>query len=244
MQIHILGNGAMATALALGLRDKFEIIIVGRSEANLAKFKELGIKTEIYGSSYDIENKNIILAFKPYALKEMSGVLEGKASLCISVLAMTKLGDLDVIDAKVKAATMPNIAAEFKASITPYFTNDDDTIIREILDTFGNSERVFSDDELRVAGVMSGCVPAYLALVAEALSNAGVKEGLKADISLNLARGVFASATKLLEHSHPALIKERICSPKGTTIEGVVELERQGVRGAFIEAFHKSSNKF
>ena len=244
MRLYILGNGAMASALVDGLKDKFEIIVVGRSERNLDKFKELSIKTEIYGKFYDIEGKNIILAFKPYALDEMSQILKGEANVCISVLAMTKLSDLNFIDAKFKATCMPNIAAKFKTSTTPFYTKDDDSLIKQILDEFGNSYKVSSDDELRVAGVMTGCVPAYLSVVAEALANAGVKEGLKKELCNDLVQSVFKSTTSLLEKYHPAILKELVCSPKGTTIEGVVELEKHGVRSAFIEAFIKSSNKF
>lgn len=64
MEIYILGNGTMATAMAYGLKDKFEITVVGRTLSNLNKFNQTNIKTEIYGKAYDIENKNIILAFK------------------------------------------------------------------------------------------------------------------------------------------------------------------------------------
>ncbi|CZE47613.1 pyrroline-5-carboxylate reductase [Campylobacter geochelonis] len=243
MKIYILGNGAMATAMALGLRDLYEVVVVGRDKEKLAKFAKFDIKTEVYGQIYDINNKNIILAFKPYALKTMSEKLSGMANNCISVLAMTKLDELNCIDAKNRICAIPNIAAEFKASITPYFTQDDDSVAKEVLDGFGKSVAVYSNDELKSAGVIAGCSPAYLAIVAEALANGGVKEGLKKEISLNLVSGVFASFSKLLEHSHPALLKERVCSPKGTTIEGVAVLEECGVRSAFIKALSASAKK-
>lgn len=244
MEIYILGSGVMATAMAYGLKDKFEITVVGRTLSNLNKFNQTNIKTEIYGKAYDIENKNIILAFKPHALGDMSQILKGRANLCISVLAMIKLENLNLINSKYKAVCIPNIAAEFKASTTPYYTEDDDDMVKEILNSFGISYKVNSDDELRIAGVMTGCVPAYLALIAEALCNAGVKEGLKNDFAKELISDVFKSTSSLLNHYHPAILKEMVCSPKGTTIEGILELEKFGIRGALMQAFSKSSNKF
>lgn len=243
MSIYILGNGVMATALAFGLKDNFEVIIVGRSKENLDKFKSIGIKTEIYGSFYDIDGKDIILAFKPYALSEMAKILKGKANVCISVLAMTSLDDLKCIDSKIYSVCLPNVAAKFKASTTAYYSNSDDEKIPKILSSFGDIVRVTSYDELKIAGVLSGCVPAYLAVVAEALANGGVKEGLKKEVSLNLVNYVFKSTASLLENYHPAELKELVSSPKGTTIEGIYELEKGGVRAAFISAVCASVKK-
>lgn len=240
-KIYILGNGAMAEALANGLKSKFEVVIVGRKLENLAKFSEF--KTEIYGKTYDIAGKNIILAFKPYVLKEMAEILKGEANLCISVLAMTTLDDIKLIKAKSYCVSLPNIAAKFRASTTAYYTDSKDELIVEILSAFGSAIRVSSDSDLRVAGVIAGCVPAYLALVAEALANGGVKEGLKKDMALNLVNSVFKSTASLLENHHPAMLKELVCSPNGTTIEGVYTLEQRGVRAAFMEALSASVNK-
>ncbi|NLY03994.1 MAG: pyrroline-5-carboxylate reductase [Campylobacter sp.] len=243
MRIYILGNGAMGSAIVMGLKDKFEVIVVGRNVQNLEKFREIGIKTEIYGSSYDITDKNIILAFKPYALRQMSEILKGTANLVISVLAMTKLSDIECIKARYSTVCLPNIAAEFGSSTTAYFTKSDDALTLEILSSFGRAIKVNSDEEMSVAGVLGGCAPAYLAVVAEALVDAGVKEGLSRDKSLELVNSLFKSSAILLENYHPCRLKELICSPKGTTIEGVYALEKSGIRAAFIGAVRASSNK-
>lgn len=246
MQIYILGNGAMASAMAIGLKDKFEVIVVGRSEKKLENLANLGFKTEIYGSSYDISNKNIILAFKPYALGDMAKILRGKARICISVLAMSNLEKLSIINSEKTCVCMPNIAAKFKSSVTPYFSECNgkfDDEIYEILTTFGKAVRVENEKDMAIAGVLSGCAPAFLAMVAESLGNGGVKCGLKKEIASNLVSGVFESSAKLLENMHPSLLKESVCSPAGTTIEGVLELEKHGIRSAFASAVIKSFEK-
>lgn len=243
MKIYILGDGVMAKAMTIGLKDKFEIVIVSRRKVDISEFGGSNIKNELYGKSYDISDKNIILAFKPYALKEVASKLIGRAKNCISVLAMTKLEDLECINSQNLACAIANIASELKASTTVYYSKGDDCVIKEILSEMGDIFKVNSYEELKIGGVISGCVPAYLALVNEALQNGGVKEGLKKDISANLVNSVFLGSAKLMQNIHPAIIKEKVCSPAGTTIEGVYSLEKSKIRASFIKALNKSANK-
>lgn len=245
MRIHVLGNGVMAGAMIEALiNGKFEVVVVGRNEAKLSKFKELGLQIETYGANYDITGKNIILAFKPHAISDMKQILKGNAQNCISVLAMSKFENLDFIKAKNFALCMPNIAAKFCASITPYiFRGENDGEISQILSSFGKIVRVENYTEFDTAGVISGCAPAFLALTAEAIANGGVKNGLKSVVSRELVSGLFSSIHALLEQKHPAIIKDEICSPGGTTIEGVCVLEQKSVRDAFISAISASVNK-
>lgn len=96
---------------------------------------------------------------------------------------------------------------------------------------------------MNAAMAISGCAPAFLALIAESIANAGVYEGLSKELSLNLTRSLFKSSSVLLEHEHPAIIKENICSPGGVTIKGIKILEQKGIRGSFFEAINASSAK-
>ena len=100
-----------------------------------------------------------------------------------------------------------------------------------------------SKSEFDAAGIISGCAPAFLALVAEALVNGAIRGGVRAKDANELVSGLFDSVRVLLASSHPALLKESICSPAGTTIEGIAKLEEKGVRSAFIEAVAASLNK-
>lgn len=88
---------------------------------------------------------------------------------------------------------------------------------------------------------LSGCAPAFLSLVAEALANGGVYRGLDKELSLKLTQGLFESFSTLLAHEHPALIKESVCSPAGVSIKGVKVLEERAIRAAFMEAVYISS---
>lgn len=243
-EIFILGNGAMATAMAFGLRDKYNVILVGRKKENLNHLEKDGFKTELYQDKFDINNKKIILAFKPYALQNVSQILNGKAELIISVLATSSIDEVvEKINSCRYIKAMPNIAAKFKTSITPFYSKDCIKQDEDILSTFGEICKVDSEDELNISMAISGCAPAYLALVAEAMACGGVSKGLKKDVSHKLTAGVFKSISSLLKESHPAIIKEAVCSPAGTTIAGIDVLEEHAIRSAFIKAIKTSVDK-
>lgn len=240
--LYILANGAMASALAYGLRDNYELVIVGRSLEKLQNLAKDGFKTLVY-KDFDLEAKDVILAFKPYALGEVAKNLKGKARILISALANTDFEKLECIKAQNYARIMPNIAAKYKASITPYLLKNSkfEKEITKILQTFGKAYELKDDKQMGVAMAISGCAPAFLALVAESIANGGVYGGLQKDLSMQLCQGLFESFATLLEHEHPALIKENICSPAGVTIKGVKSLEDKAVRSAFFDAIITSS---
>ncbi|AJC90959.1 pyrroline-5-carboxylate reductase [Campylobacter subantarcticus LMG 24377] len=231
----------MASAIAKGISGAYEVIVVAR---DLKKASSLNFKVISY-DEFDMENKNIILAFKPYALEDVVVKLKGKARWLISVLAKTTFEQLHCIDAQNYIKIMPNTAAEFKASATAYLMENDlyKNEILSLLNTFGKAISLQNEKEFDVAMVLSGCAPAFLALIAESLANAGVKNGLKNELSYELTRACFESFSALFNHAHPAIIKEKICSPAGVTIKGVEVLEKKALRGAFFEAFSASLNK-
>lgn len=238
-KIYILGNGSMAKAIAYGIKDKFEVVIVSRKPF-LSEFQN-----ELYENFYNIEGKNIILAFKPYALQEVTTKLEGEARNCISVLARTGLADLcKALRSQNHAISLPNLAAKHKASLTPFVAKGRQSDeIYEILSSFGEAIEFYDEATFNAASVVSGCAPAYLALVADALSSGAVLNGVSAKSANKLVAGLFESFAKLLKHDNPHQIKEQICSPGGTTIEGVYELEKAGIRGSFMKALQASYQK-
>ena len=95
-----------------------------------------------------------------------------------------------------------------------------------------------------MATAIIGSGPAFLALIAEAVSDGGVYTGLKRDVSDELTRGLFKSFSALKENF--ADIKNSVMSPKGTTASGVYTLEKEGVRGkvmnSIIKTYEKSKN--
>lgn len=243
-ELFILGNGVMARALAGALKNAFDITFVARSLNRLDDLSAQGFKLMEY-KDFDPANKAVILAFKPYALKEVAKKLSAnEAKFIISVLANTSLDDLKALKAKNYARIMPNIAAEYGASTTPFVLLNDEfrAEILEILKGFGEIFELKNEAQMNAAMAISGCAPAFLAIVAEALAGAGVYEGLEKSLSLELVRSLFKGFGTLLEKEHPALLKENVCSPAGVTIKGVKVLEQRALRAAFFEAVSASAN--
>lgn len=241
-EIYILANGSMAQALAYGLRENYKVFIVGRDFAKLQNLSSLGFETLLY-EEFEFEGKDVILAFKPYALESVAKILNGRARILISALANVDFKALSCIEAENTVRIMPNIAAKYKASTTPCIfknSNFKDEILN-ILQSFGTTYVLDNEKDMGSAMALSGCAPAFLALVAESLANGGVYGGLQNKLSVELVQGLFESFTKLLKYEHPAIIKESICSPAGVTIKGVKILEDKAVRSAFIEAVRVSS---
>lgn len=83
---------------------------------------------------------------------------------------------------------------------------------------------------------MSASAPAYIAVVAEALADGGVKQGIPRAQALRLAADVLIATGELLRQKHPATLKDEVSSPGGTTIYGLAALEARGVRAALVEA--------
>ena len=92
---------------------------------------------------------------------------------------------------------------------------------------------------------LSGSGPAYMMIILEAMSDAGVQQGLSRDQALKMAAmTMFGSAKMVLKTGiHPARLKDQVCSPGGTTIDAVASLEESGLRNALIKAVAASTDK-
>ena len=233
--ITIIGNGKMALAIAKGL--KTDIEVVGRDETKLKEFSNLTGAKYYLLNDFDITNKTIILATKPYALELLS--LKGKAKEIISIMAGKSLKDIEkCLEADIYSRAMPNVGAEYMASTTAVFGSEK---AFEIFAKIGKAIKVHSEKELDIATAIAGSGPAFLALVAEAISDGGVLCGLKRELSYELTAGLFNSFAHI--DKKPADIKDSVMSPAGTTASGYESLEEGNVRNSFIKAIKSAYNK-
>lgn len=240
MKLTLIGNGMMAEALSAGLMNKYEIEVIGRSPAKLQRMQQKfpKIQIKVMSDKEDITNKNVIFCVKPYALQSVSLRLDGTANVLYSILAGTTLEFLKrQIKAKHYIRTMPNIAASKQKSMTT-ITGDKEAQNEaiEIFSSIGRTLWVNTENQLDIATALAGSGPAFLAIVAEALADGAVKAGLERTYSVELVRGLFEGTTALLEDNHPAIIKDSVMSPGGTTAQGLAKLEEGGVRDSFIKA--------
>ncbi len=245
-----VGYGHMALAIIKGalnanLNQKYHFEITGRSPDRLKDFLKLH-KLESYFTiissecKLDITDKIVLLCIKPYGISSFNYI--GKAYACLSVLAGTDIQTISrYIDSKGYVRIMPNTAASYQKSSSAVFCSGIQIeLIEDIILSFGNCIEVNNENLIDASIATSGSAPAFIALIAQALIDSGVREGLTRSQSKALVRGMFDGFAKLLNNQEPQEIIDAITSPGGTTIEGLSILEKHGIRGAIIEAGHQA----
>ncbi len=239
-KITLIGNGNMAYAIAAGLISEYEIELVGRDMQKLISFEEKlqHSITKTLFVNFDASNKTLILCVKPANITAMKTLILGEAKTLYSVLAGTSIEKLKLnIQAKNYVRAMPNLAANIGKSMTTL--TGETSCINEAIAIFsaiGPTLWVSSQKELDIATALAGSGPAYLALIAEALADGAVKQGLKRDDAMSLMRGLFLGFSEIIQDVHPALLKDAVMSPGGTTAAGYSALEENGVRNGCIKA--------
>lgn len=245
--ITFIGNGNMAKSIAQGLKGKYNIEVVGRNMERLDAFEAaLGKKVEKFPlDDFDITDKTILLCVKPGNLESVAKQLKGKAKLLLSVLAGVPVEKLKKkIKSKAVVRAMPNLAASAGASMTTLTGDAEHREEAEVLmRSAGSVLWLESEKEIDIATALAGSGPAYLALIAEALADGAVNQGLKREDAMLVMRGLFAGFGKLIQEMHPALLKDSVMSPGGTTAAGYYTLEKGRVRASCMEAVEKAYKK-
>ena len=258
-KIGFIGAGKMASAmieglLAKGLYGKDDIIACCKSQTTKKRVsKELGIKVTTDSSKVFSEADIIVIAVKP---NQIEGILttnieaNSTKKLLISIAAGIKLSTLEkyVPDSRI-IRVMPNVCCTVLESASSYTlgskaTKADGEKVKEILEAIGIAFEIPEEKIDAVTG-LSGSSPAYMFMVIDALADGGVLMGLPRDVAIKLAaQTMLGSAKTVLETGkHPEDLKDSVCSPGGTTIEGVKVLEDYGMRAAFISAVQASAEK-
>lgn len=246
-EITLIGNGNMALSIAKGLQKEYRIEVVGRNMEKLNAFESaLNITiTKSLLENFKIDSKNIILCVKPYNVEEVGKKLVGKASLLYSILAGTKVETLhEHIKAKAYIRAMPNLGASVGFSMTTITGSEEykhDAL--HLFNTIGQTLWLNSEEEIDIATAVAGSGPAYLSIVADALIDGAVKEGLKRDDANILVEGLFRGFGKLISLETAPNIKNSVMSPGGTTAYGCYALEKEGVRAAFMDAVTAAYNR-
>ncbi len=234
MDIILIGAGNMGSAMVPAL-SKYNLTVVDKDKSKIDRLKE---QYSIDGVTDipNVDGKVVILAIKPQILNSIT--LEGKAKALISILAGVTLDRLkDQIEADYYIRAMPNVAAINQKAVTSLVGDIEfkDSAI-EILNSIGKTIWLNSEKELDIATGLAASSPAWLAIVAEALVDGAVNLGLPRDKAYEYLGGLFEGVGSVLESKHPALFKDMVTSPGGTTIAGIEVLEEKAVRSAFIEA--------
>lgn len=259
LTLGFVGAGKMATALAAGfiragLVSEKQILASDPSEAARQSFaKEThGRTTE---SNAEVVNfaRVIVLAVKPGQVRDVLSEARGFIAdhLLISIAAGVPLATLEAaLPAGARVIrVMPNTPALVGASASAFALGkaarrEDGDLAQRLLGTVGLAFEL-KEALLDAVTGLSGSGPAYVYLVIEALSDGGVAAGLPRDVATRLAaQTVLGSGKMVLETGlHPGALKDMVASPGGTTIEGLCELEKGGLRGTLINAVRAAAEK-
>lgn len=243
----------MATALvkgavSQGVVNAADVIGVARTEVSRSRFSEqTGARNTAAIAEVVAESEVLLLATKPYDLPGIIALAELEKfpdKLFISVAAGVTLETMEKLTGGVGrfVRTMPNTpslvgkgAAAF--SLGSKCGEADREVVQSILGAVGMSVEVPERLIDAVTG-LSGSGPAYIYLVIEALADGGVQAGLPRADALKLAAQTVAGAAAMVLETglHPAVLKDMVTSPGGTTIAGLAALEEGAIRSAFIAA--------
>lgn len=252
-RLGFLGVGSMGGALARAARRGLpgeNICLSNRTAAKAeALARELGCEA---GSSAGVSAwaDFLLLGVKPQMmedlLEDIRPALEKRERPCVLVtmaagLTIARIRELAGVDLPI-LRIMPNTPASIGEGMILYacggdVAKTDEQAFLEALSGAGRFARV--EERLIDAGsAVSGCGPAFADLFLEALADGGVACGLPRALALELAAQMLAGSAKLVLESgaHPGVLKDAVCSPAGSTIQGVRALERGRFRGTVMEA--------
>jgi pyrroline-5-carboxylate reductase len=259
--IGFIGAGQMARALAAGFVRTGLVPASQVWASDPVAASRAAFTAAVPGASVGAENTQVaknarilFLAVKPQQMEAVLATLRETVTadhLIISIAAGVTLSRLAAGLGPLPqlVRVMPNTPCLVGQSASGYClgpgtTEADATLVSKLLSSVG---RAFPLEEKQLDAVtgLSGSGPAFVYLVIEALSDGGVLCGLPRDVALALAaQTVLGSAQMVLSTGeHPAVLKDRVASPGGTTIAGIQKLEEGGLRSALIDAVQAATKR-
>lgn len=254
-RLAVIGGGAMGSALlggllAAGVVETTAVTVAEPHPGRAADVAEaLGVATTPSPAEAVTDADVVLMAVKPQVLDDVCEQIAPALrddGLLVSIVAGVSTATLEsllpVRKGRRVVRTMPNTAALVGASVTAvapgaFATDADLATAEEIVGAVGTVVRVDEAQLDAVTGV-SGSGPAYVFLVAEALTEGALAMGLSRDVATTLVHQTLAGAAALLTETgrSPAELRAQVTSPAGTTAAGLGVLERRAVRAAFADA--------
>jgi pyrroline-5-carboxylate reductase len=259
-RVAILGVGTIGESLLRGLlsggwREPAELIATVRSGERAAELAErYGVRATVLNAEAVAGAELVVIAVKPQDFDALLGEIGGLLSPEQTVLSVAAAIPTAAIEERVAAGVpvvraMPNRPATVHEGIAgvcagAHAADEHLTLAEEALSHLGGVVRV-PERYMDAVTAVSGSGPAYFALLAEAMIEAGILLGLSREISTQLVVQTMLGTARLLrdEQIHPVELREQVTSPGGTTIRAIRELERAGVRAAFLNAIQAAMER-
>ena len=258
MKLTVIGAGNMGRALVKGfvtggVLNPHEIYVYDViSEASKSAADSLGVYLSDDPNSDVKDSDYVLIAVKPKNFDEtLSGLapnLGGKTIVLSIAAAVTTSRIRGIIGDRKFVRIMPNTPAQVGSGVSaicPVGLSDDEIeFVKKLFETCGIS--IICDEKtLDAIGCVSGTGPAYVMLFIEAMSDAAVALGIPRADALKIASATVAGSGRLCLETgtHPAILKDQVTSPGGTTIDGVIALEENGLRNAVIRSVIAAADK-
>lgn len=259
-KLAVLGCGKMGEALVAGLvasgwRQPSDITVTARREERLDELRQAyGVETTLDNAAAVAGAEVVVVACKPQDFETLLGQISdhvGPDQTLLSVVAAIPTSwiesrftnEVPVVRAMPNT---PSVVHEGMAGVAGGRHTDEEHLKRAV-DVLSHVGRVVSVGEgyLDAVTAISGSGPAYFALLAEAMIEAGILLGLSREVSTELVIQTMLGSAKLLrdEHMHPVELREMVTSPGGTTTRAIKVLEQSGVRAAFLNAIQAAMER-
>jgi pyrroline-5-carboxylate reductase len=250
-----IGESLLAGLLSAGWRKPDEIVVTGRREERMQELAERhGVAATLSNSEAVARAAVVVIAVKPQDFEALLGEIGPLISpeqtvLSVAAAIPTAMIEQRLADGVPVVRAMPNTPAtvhEGVAGVCAGAHADDEhvALAEEVLAHVGRVVRV-PERYMDAVTAVSGSGPAYFALLAEAMIEAGILLGLSRETTTTLVVQTMFGTAKLLrdENMHPVELREAVTSPGGTTIRAIRELERAGVRAAFLNAIQAAMER-
>ena len=250
-----MGEALLAGLVASGWRKAEDIVVTGRRPERLEELAtRYGVQTTTSNAEAVTAADVVVLAVKPQDMEALLADISATIGADQTVLSVVAAIPTTFVEARLGEGVpvvraMPNtpsIVHEGMAGIAAgkHAGEDHLATATEVLTHVGRVVTV-PESYLDAVTAISGSGPAYFALLAEAMIEAGILLGLAREISTELVVQTMLGSAKLLrdEHMHPVELREMVTSPGGTTIRAIRVLEQSGVRAAFLNAIQAAMER-
>jgi pyrroline-5-carboxylate reductase len=254
-----IGAGNMAENLLSGLiaSDQAKPENITCSDVRPQRLKELkdryGIETTSDNRTVIQSSAIVIYAVKPQVMAEVLGETAGVLDISKLIISIAAGVPLDAIQAVVAKdlrliRAMPNLCVAVREGATaitagPHAKPEDVDQAKAIFESVGRCVYLKDHHLLDAVTGLSGSGPAYIFMIIEALTDAGLKMGLSRPEARELSTQTVLGAAKMLltTGTHPAELKDMVTSPGGTTIAGLHALEKGGLRALLMDAIQAAT---
>jgi pyrroline-5-carboxylate reductase len=249
-RIAILGTGKIGEALLAGLLSSGwpDIVVTARRQERADELHaRYGVVATLVNADAVQGADVVVIAAKPQDLELLLGEVGSLLTPAQTVLSVAAAISTAAIERHLQPGVpvvraMPNAPSTVHEGVAgvcagAHATETNLAVAEDVLRHVGSVVRV-REEYMDAITAVSGSGPAYFALLAEAMIEAGILLGLSREISTQLVVQTMLGTAHLLrdEHMHPVELREMVTSPGGTTIQAIRELEIAGVRAAFLNA--------